>query len=230
MGSSGVNEPSKTSLAGLIKLQAVLALLLFLPAWSLRFWEAWIYWMLFGVSMLTITLYFLKHDPSLVERRLEAGPGAEHEKIQKIIQAIASVLVCALIIVPGFDHRFRWSAVPTSIVLSADVMLALGFLMIFFVFKENSYAAGVVKVDAGQHVIETGPYRVVRHPMYAGGLLAVLATPLALGSLCALLAAVPLCGAIVVRLLDEERFLSANLPGYDAYCRTVRYRLVPMVW
>lgn len=186
--------------------------------------------MLFGISVLMITLYFLKHDPGLVNRRLDAGPGAEHEKIQKIIQAIASVLVCALIIVPGFDHRFHWSAVPTAIVLSADVMVALGLLMVFFVFRANSYAASVVKVEASQPVIETGPYRLVRHPMYAGGLLALLATPLALGSPWGLLVGIALCGVIVARLLDEERFLSAHLPGYDAYCRKVRYRLVPMVW
>jgi protein-S-isoprenylcysteine O-methyltransferase Ste14 len=207
-----------------------LALVLFLPAWSLRFWEAWVYWTLFSVSVLLITLYFLKYDPRLIERRLEVGPGAEREKSQVILQAIASVLLLALFVIPGFEHRLHGSAVPMPAVLTADVLVLLGFLIIFFVFRENSYTSGIVTVEAGQRVIATGPYRLVRHPMYAGAALIFLATPVALGSLWALLAAVPLCGTMVLRLLDEERFLSANLPGYDAYCREVRYRLLPLVW
>jgi protein-S-isoprenylcysteine O-methyltransferase Ste14 len=225
-----VNSLWKKALIGFIRLQVMLALLLFLPAWSLRFWEAWIYWMLFSGSVLIITLYFLKHDPRLVERRLKVGPGAEPERSQKIIQAIAGMLACALIIVPGFDHRFHWSAVPVPIVLLADVLVVLGLLIVFFVFRENSHAASVVRVEADQQVISTGPYRLVRHPMYAGAVLMFLATPFALGSLWALLVAVPLCGVVVVRLLDEERYLSVNLPGYYAYCQTVRYRLMPLVW
>jgi protein-S-isoprenylcysteine O-methyltransferase Ste14 len=229
-GSNIGGDLSRKALLGFIRLQVVLALLLFLPAWSLRFWEAWIYWIVFSVSVLFITLYFLKHDPRLVERRLRVGPGAEPEASQKIIQALTGLLFCALLIVPGLDHRFHWSALPIPIVLSADVVVVLGLLIVFFVFKENSHTGSVVKVEPGQQVVETGPYRLVRHPMYAGGVLAFLATPLALGSLWALLVAVPLCGAIVARLLDEERFLSAHLPGYDGYCRKVRYRLMPMVW
>jgi len=220
----------KKALTGCIKFQLTLALFLFLPAWSLRFWEAWLYWLLFSASALILTLYFLKHDPQLIERRLEAGPVAEQEKSQKIIQAIASVLVCALFIVPGFDHRLHWSTAPTPLVLLADVSVVLGFLIVFFVFRENSYTAGTVKVEANQHVISTGPYRFVRHPMYVGATLMFLATPFALGSLWALLVAVPLCGVIVARLLNEEQYLSAHLPGYIAYCQKVRYRLLPMVW
>lgn len=225
-----MGDLSRKALGGFFKFQMFLALLLFLPAWSLRFWEAWVYWTLFSASVLLITLYFLKHDPDLIGRRLEVGPGSEPEKGQKIIQAIASLLTCALFLIPGFDHRLHWSAVPIPIVLSADVLVASGFLIIFFVFRKNSHTAGVVKVEAGQQVISTGPYRLVRHPMYAGSMLLFLATPFALGSSWALLAAVPLCGVIVVRLLDEERFLSAHLPGYDAYRRKVRYRLIPVVW
>jgi protein-S-isoprenylcysteine O-methyltransferase Ste14 len=225
-----MSDRSKKALMGLVNLQVMLALLLFLPAWSLHFWEAWIFWMLFSASVLFITLYFVKHDPRLVERRLTVGPVAEPEQSQKIIQAIAGLLFCALLMVPGFDHRLHWSAVAALLVLAADVLVVLGLTIVFLVFKENSHAASVVKVEAGQHVISTGPYRVVRHPMYAGGVLAMLATPLALGSLWALLAAVPLCGAIVIRLLDEERYLSAHLPGYAVYRRKVRYRLVPLVW
>ena len=132
--------------------------------------------------------------------------------------------------IPGFERRLHGSAVPAPAVLAADVLVALAFLIIFLVFRENSYTSGVVTVEAGQRVIATGPYRLVRHPMYAGASLLFLATPFALGSLWAMLAAVPLCGVMVVRLLDEERFLSANLAGYDDYRREVRHRLVPLVW
>jgi protein-S-isoprenylcysteine O-methyltransferase Ste14 len=220
----------KRAFIGGISFQLVLAVLLFLPAWTLRFWQAWAYWILFCFCTLTMTPYFLKHDPQLVERRLEVGPGAEQRKSQKIIQAIAGVLTIALFVVPGLDHRFQWSSVPAAVVLLSDVLVVLALMAFFFVFRENSYAASTVKVEADQQVITTGPYRVVRHPMYAGAIVMFLATPIALSSLWALIVAVPLCGVIIVRLLDEERYLSANLRGYDDYCGKVRYRLAPFVW
>lgn len=225
-----VNNLASKALTGLVRFQVILAVLLFLPAWSLRFWEAWIYWTLSSASVLIITLYFLKHDPRLIERRLAVGPRAEPLKSQKLIQTITGALWCALMIVPGFDHRWHWSDAPTPMVPIADVLVVLGFLIIFFVFRENSYTAGVVKVETNQQVISTGPYGVVRHPMYAGAALMFLATPVALGSLWALLVAILLCGGLAARLLDEERYLSANLPGYTAYCQKVKYRLVPFVW
>src|SRR5262249_25188920 len=151
----------KKALAGCIKLQLIFALLLFLPAWSLRFWEAWLYWLLFSASAWILTLYFLKHDPQLIERRLQSRPSAEHEKSQKIIQTIAGGLWFALMIMPGLDHRFHWSSVPVPLVLLGDVFVAVGFLLVFLVFKENSYTAGTVKVEADQQVISTGPYRFV---------------------------------------------------------------------
>jgi protein-S-isoprenylcysteine O-methyltransferase Ste14 len=180
--------------------------------------------------MLFITLYFLKHAPALIERRMEVGPGAEQEKSQKIIQAIAGALSCAVFMVPGFDHRFHRSSVPAPLALAVDAVVMLALLIVFRVFKENSYTASTVQVEANQQVISTGPYAWIRHPMYAGSALGFLATPFALDSLWALLPAILLCGVVVVRLLDEERYLSENLPGYDAYCQKVRYRLIPYVW
>jgi protein-S-isoprenylcysteine O-methyltransferase Ste14 len=207
-----------------------LALLLFLPAWSLRYWEAWIYWTLFSASMLAITGYFLKHDPRLIERRLEVGPGAEPSRSQRIIQSISGGLCCALFVVSAIDHRLRGSNVPIAAVLSADGLVLVAFVLYFRVFLENRHTAGTVKVEADQPVISTGPYRLVRHPMYAASAILFLSTPLALGSFWALIVALLLCGLVIVRLLDEERFLTANLPGYDAYCRQVRSRLIPGIW
>ncbi len=217
-----MSELSKKALGGFVKFQMFLALLLFLPAWSLRYWEAWIYWSLFAVSVLAITVYFLRHDPRLIERRLEAGPGAEPTRSQRIIQSITSVFFCALFVISGIDHRLHGSNLPVPVVLSADGLVLLAFLFVFLVFRENRHTAGIVKVEENQPVISTGPYRLVRHPMYAASVLLFLSTPFALGSPWALIVALLLCGAIVVRLRDEERFLSANLPGYDAYCRRVR--------
>jgi protein-S-isoprenylcysteine O-methyltransferase Ste14 len=221
---SGGNEMhnfTNQAILGFIRLQLFLALLLFLPAWSLRFWQAWLYWILFSASVLFITLYFLKHDPALIARRIAVGPSAEQEKRQKIIQAIAGVLSCIVFMVPGFDHRFHWSSVPARITLAADALVVLGLLIVFRVFQENSYTASTVQVAANQPVISTGPYAWIRHPMYAG---------IALDSLWALLPAVLLCAVVVARLLDEERYLSENLLGYDAYCQKVRHRLIPYVW
>jgi protein-S-isoprenylcysteine O-methyltransferase Ste14 len=225
-----VSELSRGALAGVLKFQAFLALLVFLPSWSLRYREAWIYWTLFSTSVLAITLHFLRHDPGLIARRLEVGPGAEPARSQRIIQAVAGALFVALFVVAGLDHRLRASTLPIPFVLVADGLVLLAFLIIFLVFRENSHTGGVVRVEAGQRVISTGPYRWVRHPMYAGSALLFLATPPALGSTWALVVAVALCAAMVVRLLDEERILSANLPGYDDYRREVRHRLVPRVW
>jgi protein-S-isoprenylcysteine O-methyltransferase Ste14 len=139
----------------------------------------WVYWILFSFGVIAITLYFLKHDPQLIEGRLRAGPRAEQETSQKIIQAIAAVLFFAVLIVPALDYRFHWSRVPTAIVVIGDFLLVLSFAMIFFVFRENSYAAATIKVEADQRVISTGPYRLIRHPMYSAALILFLATPLA---------------------------------------------------
>jgi protein-S-isoprenylcysteine O-methyltransferase Ste14 len=225
-----MSELSRKALRGFVGLEVILLVMLFLPSWSFRFWQAWIHWLVISLSSLFITLYFLKRDPHLVEGRLNVGPAAEPERRQQILQALAALLFIALFTIPGFDHRLHWSVVPVPVVLLADVIALVGYAIIFFVFKENTYAASIVRVEAGQRVIDTGPYRLVRHPMYAAGALIFFATPLALGSLWALLVAVLLSGVVVARLIDEERLLSAKLPGYDAYRRKVRFRLVPKVW
>jgi protein-S-isoprenylcysteine O-methyltransferase Ste14 len=221
---------ARLALGGVARFQAVLAVLIFLPAWSVRFFEGWLYWLVFFACALALTLYFLKHDPGLIASRLKVGPRAEREASQKKIQAAGSVALCSMYITAGLDHRFQWSAVPLQVALGADVLVGLGYLLIFFVFKANSHASSIIEVKPDQQVISTGPYRWVRHPMYAGVILFVLASPLALGSLWALICAALLCFAMAVRLLAEERFLAINLPGYAAYRATTRYRLIPGIW
>jgi protein-S-isoprenylcysteine O-methyltransferase Ste14 len=218
------------SFLGLVFLQLLLAVMLFAPAGTLRWWEAWVYWSVFLVAVAGITVHFLLHDPALISRRLAVGPVAERRRAQKVIQAIAQVGFALPFVVSAIDHRFHGSVVPAPLALAADALVALGFLVVFLVFRENSHASATIEVHAGQRVVTTGPYRYVRHPMYAGALLLMVATPIALGSVVALPSVLPLVAVIVARLVDEERLLARELPGYEAYCREVRFRLVPGGW
>jgi protein-S-isoprenylcysteine O-methyltransferase Ste14 len=161
---------------------------------------------------------------------MKVGPAAEQRPVQKIIMAITLVGFILLIVVPGFDFRWHWSAVPTWLVLAADALLALSFVIFFIVLRQNSYAASTIRVEADQLVCSTGLYAIVRHPLYSGALLLLLATPLALGSYWGGLVAFALIPVLLWRLLDEERFLKQNLPGYAEYCHATRFRLIPLIW
>jgi protein-S-isoprenylcysteine O-methyltransferase Ste14 len=225
-----MSDLAKGALAGLAKFQIALALMIFLPAWSLADWRGWLYWVLFGASLLVITLYFLRHEPALVERRMRAGPTAETEPRQKLIQTFAVILMAAIFVLSALDHARGWSSVSTPVVLIADIFVLLGFFGMFMAFRDNAFAAAIVQVDSGQIVIDTGTYAIVRHPMYVGAIILFLATPPALGSWWGLVPVVLLIGIIAWRLTDEEAYLSRNLPGYDAYRRKVAARLLPGVW
>ena len=218
------------ALKGLARFQIALALIIFLPAWSLTYWQGLVYWLLFGAACLAITLYFLRHDPSLVERRMRAGPGAEIEPRQRAIMWLASVALVALYLVSALDYGLGWSRVPAVVSLIADLFVALGFYGIFIAFRENAYAAATVTVERNQPVVATGPYALVRHPMYAAALPLFLATPPALGSWFGLIPAAIVVAAIVWRLTDEETHLMRDLAGYRDYRDKVRARLVPGVW
>ncbi len=220
----------KTVLTNTLAFLAVLLLLILLPAWSLAYWQAWLYWVVFSAWTLFTSLYFLKHDPALMERRARGGPGAEKEKTQKAIQTVTSVFFIILYLVAGLDHRFGWSDISLAVVIASQGLAALGYLIIFLTLKANTFASATIEIAEDQKVISTGPYRFVRHPMYAGAVLLIGFTPPALGSLWALIGALGGIGGIVWRLIDEEKFLAKNLPGYTEYCQQVRYRLIPFIW
>jgi protein-S-isoprenylcysteine O-methyltransferase Ste14 len=204
--------------------------LVFAPAGTLRFWQGWLFGLIFLAASVVIGIYFFKHDPALLERRMQAGPGAEQEPAQKIIISAIIIGFCLLIALPGLDHRWHWSAVPIWLVLVANAGVALSFVVFFVVMQQNSYAASTVRVEADQPVISTGLYGIVRHPMYSGALLLLICTPPALGSSWSLLLLIPTLPVLAWRLLDEERVLKRDLPGYADYCRQVRYRLIPGIW
>lgn len=218
------------ALSGLAFLTVIIAVFLFLPAWTLDYWEAWVYLFVFSGSCTFVTLYFLRTDPELIKRRVKAGPTAEKEKTQKVIQAVANAAFILGILLPGLDHRLKWSHVPVYLVLVGDAFVLLGFVAVFLVFKENTFTSAIVEVVPEQKVISTGPYRLVRHPMYAGALVMFLFTPIALGSFWGVLGTLPLIVLVIFRLLDEERFLSEHLAGYKEYCSITRYRLIPFIW
>jgi len=208
----------------------VVGLLLFVTAGTMWYWQAWVYLaVLTGASLLT-TLYLMKKDPALLERRMHGGPMAEKEATQRLIMWFASAGFVALLVVPALDHRFGWSEVPVYVVVLGDILVAAGFALIVVVFRENPFTSATIEVAPGQRVIATGPYAVVRHPMYASALLYLVGTPLALGSYWGLLAFAAMMPFLIWRMLDEERVLARDLPGYTEYQRRVRHRLVPGIW
>jgi protein-S-isoprenylcysteine O-methyltransferase Ste14 len=225
-----MDDLGRQAISGLAKFIIALALFLFVPAWTLQFWQAWLYLLVFAVSTGLITLYLWKRDRALLERRINAGPAAETRKRQRVIQIVASLAFMGTLVVPALDRRFGWSHVPLPAVIAGEILIVAGFAIIFLVFRENTFTAGTVEIAEGQKVISTGPYAYVRHPMYAGALIMLLGTPLALGSSWGLLMFAPMALAIAWRLIDEEQFLAANLAGYAAYRANVGYRLLPFVW
>jgi protein-S-isoprenylcysteine O-methyltransferase Ste14 len=208
----------------------VFGIVLFVLGGSFHYWQGLLFWINFSFCTAAIGYYFYKNDQALLRRRMKAGPVAEQEPAQKRI--VLSLLICvsALFIVSTLDYRFGWSYVPWPYVILGNVLLFVGYAMMFFVLKENSFAASTVQVEADQRVISTGPYALVRHPMYSGALVMFAGIPPALGSWWGLVFLVPLIGILVFRLIDEERFLVRNLSGYEDYRTKVRARLLPGIW
>lgn len=205
----------------------VLGALLFIPAGTFDYWEAWVFIAVFVACNLLLTIWVAINDPQLLRRRMRAGPTAEKEKSQKIIVTIVLLSLALAVLIPALDRRFGWSDVPTSVVILGDALIALSYIGFYFVLRENTYGAATVRVEENQRVISTGPYAVIRHPMYVAALILMLGIPLALGSWWGLLAFAPGVPGLVWRILDEERLLKRDLPGYAEYTQRVRFRLIP---
>ncbi|MDX1379133.1 MAG: isoprenylcysteine carboxylmethyltransferase family protein [Anaerolineales bacterium] len=205
----------------------LLGAMFFLPAGTLNYWEAWIYLILLMSAALLLTRYLLKNDPALLERRMRMREKAGD---QKVIVKFSYFYFTAIFLLPGFDKRFGWSDAPVWVVLAALVLALTGYLIVIRVFRENSYASRIVEVEDEQKVIETGPYAVVRHPMYSGVTLLYIMTPLALGSYWSMIPALLIIPLLVARILSEEKILANDLDGYSDYQKKVEYRLIPFVW
>jgi protein-S-isoprenylcysteine O-methyltransferase Ste14 len=205
----------------------LMAGLMFGPAGSFRFWQGWVFVGIFLAFTVVFATYFYRHDRGLLERRLQSREPRREQRQFKMLWV--PLWLCTLTL-PGLDYRFGWSAVPVWLSVFSFVIVLSGWLLVFHVLRFNSFASAIVQVEAGQKVITNGPYRVVRHPMYTGFILLILATPFALGSFLAFVPALLLIPVLVFRLVDEERVLRQQLPGYTEYCEHTRFRLIPSVF
>jgi protein-S-isoprenylcysteine O-methyltransferase Ste14 len=216
----------KTTMIGLV----VFGILVFGAAGTFTYWQGWAFIVVFSLSTTIIGVYLALKDPALLERRVKVGPAAETRPAQKVIISLSFGVFFMLMVISVLDHRFGWSQVPVWLSVLGNALVVLGLMIDLRVFRENSYGASTIETMEGQKVITTGPYALVRHPMYVGVLILVFGVPLALGSwwgLLIVLAAIPI---LALRILDEEKMLRDQLDGYEAYARDVRYRLVPGLW
>jgi protein-S-isoprenylcysteine O-methyltransferase Ste14 len=208
----------------------VFGLLLFFPAGTFGYWQAWLFIAVFAASTWIPTVYLLRTNPQALQRRMRAGPAAEPRMAQKIIITFAFLALATMLVVSALDHRFGWSPVPVAVSLVGDVLVAAGLVIAMLVLIQNSYAAATIRVEAEQRVVSTGLYGLVRHPMYVGNIVLMVGIPLALGSYWGLLLVVLGVIVLAARIVDEEKALEHELAGYREYAQQVRYRLVPYVW
>lgn len=214
------------SVLGLVALGA----LLFVPAGTFNYWQAWVFLTVYSVMAIVSTAYLLRKDQAVVERRMRIGKKAESRPVQKAVVGVIAVLSVALPVFCGLDHRFGWSPVPTAVSWIGNAMFAIGLVITIFTIVQNSYASANITVESEQTLVSTGLYGLVRHPMYMGALLMVAGMPLALGSWWGLAVLIPVLTLYTFRIQDEEKLLRQQLAGYGEYTQKVHYRLVPLVW
>jgi protein-S-isoprenylcysteine O-methyltransferase Ste14 len=214
------------SLSGLV----FFGIVLFIPAGTLDYWQAWVFIAVFIALSMATTMYWALRKPAVLRRRMRSGPLAETRTVQKFAMVGVIATTIAVSVVSALDHRFGWSQVPTAVVVLGDVLVAVGYVLAMAVVTQNEYAAATIIVESQQPVISTGLYGVVRHPMYAFATLIIFGMPLALDSYWGLLGVVAAVAVFALRIVDEEKALRGDLDGYPDYTEKVRYRLVPGIW
>jgi protein-S-isoprenylcysteine O-methyltransferase Ste14 len=202
---------------------------LFLAAGTFNYWQAWIFLGVVAISSALLTLSITR-NPTLLENRSKFGPAAERLTSQKIILLCAGIPAIATFIIPALDRRFGWSNLPSWLSIAGDLFILAGMWMVSRVFNANPFGSATVEIAKDQKVISTGPYAIVRNPMYASGAVYLVGVSLALGSYWGLIAAILTILGLVWRLFDEEKFLVQNLTGYTEYCAKVRWHLIPGVF
>jgi protein-S-isoprenylcysteine O-methyltransferase Ste14 len=224
-----MKNPRVKAWLSLIVSFVLIGLALFLSAGTIQYWQAWVYLVVGAVSSVPLTLYIV-NDPILLENRFKAGPAAEQRPTQKIILLVTGLPGIATFAVPGLDHRFGWSSVPPWLSVAGGFLILLSMWMVYRVFRENSFGSATVEIAKDQKVISTGPYAIVRNPMYSSAAVYFIGMSLTLGSYWGLIPAILTTLGLVWRLFDEEKFLAENLPGYRQYCAKVRWHLIPGVF
>ena len=223
-----MNLPSKLKMIVAYPLMvALMGSPIFLTAWTLNYWQAWVFISVFAASSTIHGLILLKYAPDVLARRMKAGPTAETRPVQRVIMTLITASFFLFLALCGLDHRLGWSHVPAAAVIFGDLLIAFSFVIFTKVCLENHFASATIELHEGQNVVDTGMYGVVRHPMYAGALLLLLGIPLSLGSVWSIAFIIVAVSVLIWRIVDEEKFLLSHLKGYAEYCQKVKYRLIP---
>jgi protein-S-isoprenylcysteine O-methyltransferase Ste14 len=217
-------------LRGHLTRSIILTLIIFLPAGTLNYWQAWVFVIIFTSCNSAIMAYLWRNDRQLLEQRIQAGPRAEKERVQKIIMLLLSYVLKMLVVTSVIDHRLQIQRVPVQATIGGDLLVAIGFYIIFIVFRVNTFASATVETTGSHVVISTGPYAIVRHPMYVGSLAILSGIPLALGSYWGLLMTLAAVQLFIWRIIEEERFLEEKLHDYTKYQTATRWRLMPLIF
>jgi protein-S-isoprenylcysteine O-methyltransferase Ste14 len=207
----------------------IIGFIVFLLAGTTDYWQAWIYLAVGFISMIPYVRYVVS-NPILLENRTKGGPLSEQRPIQKFITLLGGLPLISVFIIPALDRRFGWTSMPSWVSIIGDLFIIVSMWMVYRVFKENSYGSATIEISKEQKVISTGPYGIVRNPMYSSAIVYCIALPLSLGSYWGIVPAVLMVFFFAWRLSDEEKFLSQNLPGYKEYQAKVRWHLIPRVF
>ena len=227
-GTINLKQFTKTVISRLISAIVILGLMFFLPAGTFNYWEAWVLIAIFVIPATCVMIYYLKHDPELLERRIKMR---EKEKEQKNVMKFSIIFLFLVFLIPGLDQRYGWSSVPLELIILGDCMVFLGYILFIFVLRENRYASRIIEVAQDQTVISTGPYAVVRHPLYLAVLFIYGFSPLALDSYWALpFTLILIILTLIFRIRNEEKVLAKELKGYQEYTQKTKYRLIPGIW
>ena len=205
----------------------LVGLLIFLPAGTLHYPGGWLLIGLLFIPLLIAGFVMLFKSPAFLEKRLDAK---EKQATQKGVLAFSGLMFIGGFVVAGLDFRFGWSRMPSAVVIAASILFLFAYALYAEVMRENAYLSRTIKVEAGQTVVDTGLYGIVRHPMYMATVLLFLMIPMVLGSWYALIVFAFYPAIIIVRLKDEEALLTRELAGYAAYRKKVKYRLIPFIW
>ncbi len=232
MNSDKTSVKSKWTLLKKVLLRYVIAfifigLLIFIPAGTLKFIKGWIFIAGLIVPMTFTLIYLMVKDPELLEKRIQLK---EKDNTQKKYINLSILLYIITYIIPGLDYRFHWSIVPSWLVIISFVVMILGYVMFITVMLQNRYASRIIEIQDEQKLIDSGLYRIVRHPMYLSAIILYMASTLVLGSYFTLIPMLFLPFLLAYRIKDEEKVLMEGLPGYNEYTKKVKYRLIPFIW